>query len=135
MFIPGKFVPSHVNHQTHYDEEGRLRTFRIGMGEDGGVGEANSLYATQAEYFGSRAPFIKNNQIRDAKRRNYIIQPGGACIYFETERELEDPYGGGRVQYTAPSDKESFGHNSMDGSKMPNPGVQFTVGSASDKGV
>lgn len=134
MHAPNGFVPSNVIHQTMYDEEGRLKTFRINSrsDDDSGISEANSLYATDAELFGTVAPFLKKAKIKDAGRRNYIVQPGGACIYFSDDKPLSDPYGNGRVQFTGPSEKESFGHNSYDGTKFgaDNRGRAFTVGQA-----
>ena len=123
MFAPNGFTPSTVVHARMYDEEGRLKTMRPGPGPhtdgDSGISEANSLYATESEMFGTVTPFLKKNRIADAKRRNYVIQPGGACIYFKEEQMLADPYDHGRVQFTdMPSERESFGHNSMDGSKL-----------------
>ena len=115
MYIPGRFVPSGLTKTIHYDEEGRMREFRKDSKDEAGLGEANSLYATDAEMFGSRAPFLKVNNIRDARRRNYIIQAGGACIYWEVDPMLAEPYDHNRVQYTAPDSRDSFGHNSMDG--------------------
>jgi|ERR1700690_372239 len=135
MFVPSPFQPSNATHRFVYDEEGRMRSFRVGPDgahtQEGGVGESNSLFATDAEYFGTITPFLKVNRIKDARRRNYIIQPGGACIYFDGEKVLKDPYNNGKVQYTAPSDQESFGHNSMDGNKLAqgvDGGRAFTVG-------
>lgn len=118
MFVPNGFVPSSAARQTYYDEEGRLRVVNISRDSVGGIGESNSLFATDSEMFGAIAPFIKRNKSKDAPRRNYVIQPGGACIYFDPEKLLADPYDHGRVQFTGPSSRESFGHNSMDGSKM-----------------
>lgn len=116
MYIPDRFMPSNLVRQIHYDEEGRLRTFREAgtRNEEGGIGEANSLYATDAEHYDRCAPHLRAAKIKDAKRRNYIIQPGGACIYFQQERMPPDPYENGRVQYTAPTSQESRGHNTMD---------------------
>ena len=117
MFVPNPFLPSNAVHMIQYDEEGRLRKVRVNSpgasSDDGGIAEANSLYATDAELFGSITPFMKRNKLNDSKRRNYIIQPGGACIYFQEDKPLKDPYGGGRVQFTAPSERETFGHNSQ----------------------
>ena len=141
MIPPSGFIPSNANRARFYDEEGRLKEFRPGTqggeSDEGAIAEANSLFATDAELFGSISPFLKVNKIRDAKRRNYIIQPGGACIYFEADKELKDPYGGGRVQFTGPSDKESFGPTSLDGTKMAEPnGRAFTLGNPSfGKGI
>lgn len=137
MFIPNGFTSSSAVRRREYDAEGRLRETRIGPGphSDGesGIAEANSRYATDAEMFGTISPFLKRNKARDAQRRNYVIQPGGACIYFENEKELEDPYGGGRVQYTdAPTEKESFGHDSMPGG--PTQGVQGRRFSLTNRG-
>ena len=134
MYIANGFVPSSAIRRREYDEEGRLRETRIGPGPhtdgESGIAESNSLFATDAEFFGSITPFLKKNRIRDAKRRNYIIQPGGACIYFENQAQLEDPYGNGRVQYTdAPSAQESFGHNSQPGGPAQGPaGRRFELG-------
>ncbi len=123
MFIPSGFLPSGANKIRSYDVEGRLHESRPGPGgNDGGIAESNSLFSTEAEEFGSCAPFLKKNKIKDARRRNYIIQPGGACIYFESERRLEDPYDNGRVQFTAPSEQESFGHNSQPNARLLTPG-------------
>ena len=109
-----------------------MRETRIGPGPhtdgDSGIAEANSLYATDAEMFGSITPFLKKNRIKDARRRNYVIQAGGACIYFEGS----DPYGEkSRVDF--PSEKESFGHNSMDGNKLAQgSGRSFSMGRRGD---
>lgn len=132
MYPADSFLPSSTVRRQTYDEEGRLREVRIGPdgshSQLGGVGEYNSMYSSTAEAFGEIAPFLKAARLRDAKRRNYIIQPGGACIYFESEPPMEDPWANGRVQFNAPSDQETFGHNSLDGSKMGNPnGRPFTV--------
>jgi hypothetical protein len=119
-------------HQTLYDEEGRVHSFRkntkSASSDDGGIAEANSLYATDAELFGTCAPFLRANKLRDAKRRNYVIQPGGACIYFKDDAPLKDPYGGGRVQFTAPDERESFGHNTQPDSAIQHPSILFDVG-------
>lgn len=97
--------------------------------DNGGIAEANSLYATDAELFGTISPFLKRNKLADAKRRNYIIQPGGACIYFENDPQLADPYDHNRVQFTAPSERETFGHNTQpDGSVDHRNGRAFTIG-------
>jgi len=135
MFIPNGFLPSSANRRREYDEEGRLRETRIGPGPhtdgDGGIAESNSLFATDAEMFGAISPFLKRNRIRDVRRRNYTIQPGGACIYFEGERSLPDPY----ARVDMPSEQESFGHNTQPGgwSQSPDQGRAFTVQRASGK--
>lgn len=135
MFVPNAFVPSTAVHAMLYDEEGRLKSYRVGPGphtsssDDPGIAEANSLFATDAELFGTITPFLKKSRLADAQRRNYVIQPGGACLYFENDPKLADPYAHGRVQFTAPSERESFGHNSLDGSKFGEPnGRALTVG-------
>jgi len=139
MQIPNGFVPSTAQRQVQYDEEGRMREFRIGpfggsRGGDGGIADANSLYATDAERFGTIAPFLKRNRIRDAQRRNYIIQAGGAAIYFETEPQLADAWDNGRVQFTAPSDQETFGHNAQsDGYSRGTGGRSFQVGGRGER--
>jgi hypothetical protein len=119
MYSPNGFVPSSAIRRREYDEEGRLRETRIGPGAhtdgDSGIAESNSLYATDAEYFGAITPFLKKNRIRDAKRRNYVIQPGGACLYFSEDKAPEDAFGGGKVVFDAPGEKDSFGHNSLPG--------------------
>ena len=135
MFIPNGFTPSTVNHATMYDEEGRLKSFRINSrnDDDAGIAEANSLYATNAEMFGTITPFLRVNRIADAQRRNYVVQPGGACIYWQEDPRLEDPYLHGRVQFTGPSERESFGHDSQPGgpkSGSDQRGRAFTVGEA-----
>ena len=138
MWIPNGFPPSSARTRM-YDQEGRLKEFRVdsrgASSDDGSIAEANSLYATDAELFGQVAPFLKRAKIRDANRRNYIVQPGGAVIYFDDSepQQLQDPFGNGRVQFTAPSEQETFGHNSMDGTKLAEPnGRAFTVGSRDD---
>ena len=133
MFVPNGFIPSNANRTREYDEEGRLRETRIGPGPhtdgDGGITESNSLFATDAEMFGAVTPFLKRNRIRDARRRNYVIQPGGACIYFEGERTLPDPYEE-KARAEMPTEQESFGHNSQPGgwSQGPNQGRAFALG-------
>lgn len=133
MFAPNGFVPSSHVRKFLYDEEGRLLTHRPASQDDNpALAEANSLYATDAEVFGVMPPFLAAAKRRDSKRRNYIVQPGGACIYFEDDRRLADPWDHNRVQYTAPDERESFGHNSMDGTKMSDPrGRALQVGGRS----
>lgn len=119
MFIPSAFVSSTANREFTYDAEGRMHPVHVGSAPDGdgGIAEANSLYATQSEMFSSCAPFLRKNKLADAKRRNYVIQPGGAALYFKTEKKLADIYNHGRVQYSVdfPAENESFGHNSNPG--------------------
>lgn len=128
MQIPNGFLPSKYQKQIGYDVEGRLREFNISRESTGGIGDANSLYATDAERFGTMAPFLKRNKAKDAPRRNYIIQPGGACIYFGDQPAPADPYDNGRVQYTAPDPKTSFGHDTAEvispGTNPVRPGTQ-----------
>jgi len=135
MFIPNGFVPSNANRQREYDAEGRLREVSYSSPtQDGGIAEASSLFATEAEQFGTISPFLKRNKAKDAQRRNYVIQPGGACIYFREDPELEDPYGGGRVQFT-PTAQESFGHDSQPGGPLQGPaGRPFALGAIGDGG-
>lgn len=118
MFIPNGFIPSTFARRISYDEEGRLREFNLSRQSTGGIGDANSLYATDAERFDSIAPFLKKNIAKDVARRDYRIQPGGACLYFSSPEELQDPYGGGKVQYTGPDPRTSFGHDSMPGREL-----------------
>lgn len=132
MWIPNGFVPSSINRTREYDEEGRLREVRHdskgASSSDGAIAESNSLFATDAELFGTITPFMRVNKLRDADRRNYIIQPGGACIYFDPERPPPDPWDNGRVQFTAPSDRETFGHNTQPSASIEHPNVDFRVG-------
>mgnify|MGYP000898631851 CR=1 FL=1 len=124
MNIPNGFRPSGAARATFYDEEGRLREFNISRGMDeGGVSSTNSMFATEAEDFGSIAPFLHRAKVKDAKRRNYVIQPGGAAIYFDDERAPELP---SRQEFPHP--KTSFGHDSLDSTAMAQGGVSFTVG-------
>jgi hypothetical protein len=121
-----------------YDEEGRLKSFRVNSkgasSDDDGIAESNSLYSTDAELFGTITPFLKKNRIRDAQRRNYVIQPGGACIYWKEDNKLADPYAHGRVQFTAPGERETFGHNTQpDGSVDHHQGRRFTISPRGDK--
>ena len=116
MRIPNNFLPSKFQKQIGYDEEGRLIEFNLSRQHTGGIGNANSMYATHAEQFDVMTPFLKANKAKDAPRRNYIIQPGGAAIYFGPRRAeaFPDPYGGGRVQYTVPDERTFFGHNTAE---------------------
>jgi len=113
MHIPNGFVPSDLQRYRVHDQEGRLVEFRIDSSitssDDGGIAEANSLYATRAEMFGSIAPFLKRNRARDVTRRNYVIRPGGEAVY-----EIDRP----DIRFNFPSEQESMGHNSLNGSKL-----------------
>ena len=134
MFIPNQFVPSTAMRLREYDSEGRLREFRITGGrdsDDGGIAEANSLYATDAEFFGTMAPFLKRNKALDAPRRNYVIQPGGAALVFRgpAPSVVQSP-----VRQCMPSGQESFGHNSYDGTKFGGGGAVFNVSDAGPGG-
>lgn len=134
MFIPNQFVSSTALRQREYDPEGRLREFRITGGrdsDDGGIAAANSLYATDAEFFGSMAPFLRCNKARDARRRNYIIQPGGAAIVFNGPAPAVPP---SPLRALMPSEQESFGHNSYDGTKFGGGGAVFNVSDAGPMG-
>lgn len=114
----GGFLPSSQSKQFFFDVDGRVLQSHVSRGDDPALGEANSIYATDAEKFGTIAPFLKVNRTRDAKRRNYVIQPGGACLYFDTQRLPPDPYDHNRVQYTAPSSQSVFGHDSLDATRV-----------------
>jgi len=122
--IPNGFMPSDVVRRTMYDQEGRLKSFNISRPEEGGVGDRNSLFATDAELFGTMAPFLRANKEKDAARRNYVIQPGGACIYFE--EEVPPSVLPSRTEFPTP--KTSFGHDSLDATAMVQGGVTFTTG-------
>lgn len=127
--IPSGFLPSAASRVITYDSEGRLLEYERSEGrlvpvhpasreEPAGVAEANSLYATDAEMFGSLPPFLRANRDRDIRRRNYIIQPGGAQIIFSGPPPVATlPT---RRAY-APSSSESMGHNSYDGTKLAGP--------------
>lgn len=129
MMIPNGFMPSDVVRRTYYDPEGRLKSFNISRPEEGGIGDTNSLFSTDAERFGSLPPFLKANKEKDASRRNYIIQPGGAAIYFEEDRiEGALPR---KTEFPAP--KTSFGHDSLDATAMVQGGVTFTTGALSPR--
>lgn len=124
MMVPNGFMPSETARKTYYDSEGRLLEVNISRGDAGRLGESNSLFQTDAEKFSTMSPFLLRNRRKDARRRNYIIQPGGAAIYFDQTGPL--PEAPSHAEY--PPASESFGHNSLDGTKMANAGVQFTVG-------
>lgn len=130
MYVPNGFIPSNASRRREYDEEGRLREVSISSpSQDGGIAESNSAYATEAEQFGTIAPFLARNKAKDARRRNYVIQPGGACLYFETPPEYPDYWQNGRVMFDAPTQKESFGHNSQPGGPTQGPsGRSFSLG-------
>ena len=113
MQIPNGFMQSSATKTTEYDQEGRLRLTRYGHGGEGGVGESNSIYATDAELFGTCAPFLKANRMKDAKRRNYIIQSGGALILFEEGEQPEDQRQ--KLRFSGPADQTSFGHTTVMG--------------------
>lgn len=55
-----------------------------------GRGGANSSCPTEAERYGSVTPFMDRNRRKDAPRRNYVVQPGGAIAYFETPEAMEE---------------------------------------------
>lgn len=129
--VPNGFMPSDVVRRTYYDPEGRLKSFNISRQEEGGIGDTNSLFSTEAERFGSLPPFLKANKQKDAKRRNYIIQPGGACIYFEDEEGAPQAVLPRRTEFPAP--KTSFGHDSLDATSMVMGGVTFTTGVSSPR--
>jgi len=124
MRVPNGFKSSQAARQIQYDEEGRMRDVNVSRQSTGSVGDANSLYATEAEKFGTVAPFLKANMNKDATRRNYVIQPGGAAIYFDGPAHHEDD----RERAEFHDQRESFGHNSLDGSKMVTGGRSFAVG-------
>lgn len=110
--IPNQWRASKEQKLYSYDEEGRLLEFNISRQSTGGIGDANSLYATDAERFSAKAPFIARAMEKDATRRNYVVQPGGATIYFDGPARVTAAE---KVGYTVPDPKESFGHDSMDG--------------------
>ena len=109
MNPPSGFKPSAAVEDRVFDQEGRLHEFNISRGGVGGIGEANSLYATESEKFGSVAPFLHLNMEKDRPRRNYIVQPGGA-ILFNPEPEVEAEF---------PTRQESFGHNTLESAQQP----------------
>jgi len=128
--IPNGFVPSDVVRRTYYDPEGRMLSFNISRQSTGGVSAANSLLATDAEHFDVCAPFLRRNKLNDAKRRNYVVQPGGAILYFD-----EDVPGSNRRSTAELLDpKISFGHDSLDATRMADTKVAFTVGSPAQRG-
>lgn len=110
--IPNQWLPSKKQHLYSYDEEGRLLEYNVSRQSTGGLGDTNSLYATDAERFSSKAPFIARAMEKDAGRRNYVVQPGGATIYFDGPAHLSAAE---KVKYTMPDPRESFGHDSLDG--------------------
>lgn len=123
MFIPNRFASSSALQRREYDEEGRLRAYRIsgGRDSDAGIAGANSRYPTESEYFDAITPFLKRNRLLDSRRRNYVIQPGGASIIFD--RDKMDPYLASMpLTHQMPSEQETFGHNSMDGTKLSGSG-------------
>ena len=134
MFIPSGFAPSRANVQRQYDSEGRLREVRIdssgASSGDPGIAQSNSLFATDAELFGTITPFLKRARLKDAKRRNYVIQPGGACLYSETDQQLADPYNHGQVRFDMPTEQESFGHYTQPDATVQPPALGFRVGGA-----
>lgn len=46
------------------------------------VRESNRALPTRDEKYGAVAPFLLNAKLKDAGRRNYTIQPGGATAFF-----------------------------------------------------
>jgi hypothetical protein len=125
-FVPNGFLSSEIARRVTYDEEGRLRDINISRGSVGGIADANSLFATEAEKLGSIAPFLRMNRREDVRRRNYIIQAGGACVYFDPESPEAPPLH--KIRPEVPDPRTSFGHDSMDGTKMARGTPSFTVG-------
>lgn len=110
MFIASPFVPSSISRTITYNAEGKIRTEdRLNFGRWGGVGVANSMYPTEAEKFDSMAPFLKAAKERDAPRRNYVIQPGGATVYFDNPVDMKQAIYGTPATAHIPTDQESFG--------------------------
>ena len=116
MYIPNGWKRRDESQRLTYNHEGKLQVENLSRQSTGGIGRANSRFATEAEEFDSIAPFLAQNRAVDAERRNYVIQPGGACLYFANEERLAEPYAHNRAQFDGPDDRESFGHNQVSAS-------------------
>lgn len=128
MFIPNGFRPSAKQAKYTYDPEGKLREYSESRGSTGGIGDSNSLYATDAEKFGTVAPFLKNSMAKDRPRRNYVIQPGGRSIYFGRQPAPSYPYDD-RPMYEAGDERDVFGHaRPISGPPAVNSSTRFSVG-------
>ena len=77
------------------------------------------------------APFIRRNKAKDSVRRNYVVQPGGAIIVFDGPAPASVP---SPLRALRPSDRETFGHNSMDGTKFGGGGGVFNVSDSGPAG-
>ena len=117
MTTPNRWVPSRAAKLASYDAEGTLHEFNLSRQATGGVGRYNSLFATEAEAFDSIAPHLAINRAKDVSRRNYVVQQGGATIYFEGPAVVVDPYTGHRTPHPFPNDRASFGHTRVGGSR------------------
>lgn len=134
MYIPNQFVSSTAVRRREYDLEGRLREFRISGGRDSddrGIASSNSLYSTDAEFYDQMAPFLLRNRRIDAQRRNYVVQPGGAVLVFDGPAPAVAP---SSMRTLRPSEGETFGHNSMDGTKFRGGGGVFNVSDSGPAG-
>ena len=123
MRIPSPFAPSSFARRVQYDDEGRMREYRPGTQGDTGIGDSNSLFATESERFDAITPFLKRSKAAADKAREYVIQPGGACLYKRVE---EEPYYSQR-KFEYPDGRQSFGHRTSDleGTKMAGHQGQF----------
>lgn len=109
MRTPSPYFPSPLSRTLTYSIEGKLRVDdRVNQGKWPGMGAANSMYPTEAEKFDSITPFLKAAKMKDAPRRNYVIQPGGAAIYFEGQADMVEAIYGTPSTAHIPTDKESF---------------------------
>jgi hypothetical protein len=124
MLVPSGFLPTREARAIHYDQEGRLRSFNISRTGDSGIAETNSLFSTESEAFGAIAPFLKKAKQKDSARRNYVVQPGGATIYFDENGPPPEMVS--RTEF--PEDKESFGHNTLSATAMVQGGLSFNSG-------
>lgn len=128
MQLPNGFKSSEFARRIQYDDEGRMYEQDMALPNQAtGIGDANSLYATDAERFDSISPFLAANRARDAMRRNYIIAPGGDRVFPDVD-ESQQPE-------ALPSQRTSFGHDSLDGTKMVTGGRAFTLGQQAGRQV
>ncbi len=112
MYQPGGWVPSKLATWAGYSPEGRLVQADPSRDQTGGAGVSNSLYETDAERFDVVTPFLAKALEKDRPRRNYIVQPGGATIYYGPRPAPRHPYGEPRPLYPAALDQ--VGHDSQD---------------------
>lgn len=109
MRIPSPFIPSSLSRKMTYNLEGKVQADdRVSQGKWPSMGSANSMYPTEAERFDSITPFMKAAKLKDASRRNYVIQPGGAAVYFDNPPDMVEAIYGTPSTAHIPTDQDSF---------------------------